>query len=100
MSSLRSRVIRLASTNPDLRPILLPLLKAAAKAPVIPKNVKAGDTLEVEFLDEGERSHEVYTVLDVVIPGKELKVEDERGRKSTFDIDYTVVSVEIVAASD
>jgi len=30
MSSLRSRTIRLAQTNPDLRPILLPILERTA----------------------------------------------------------------------
>ena len=40
--NLRSRIIRLAHTRPDLRPHLLPLLKEAADVPVTPQ---VGDIL-------------------------------------------------------
>ena len=98
--SLRSQIIRLASANKALRPHLLPLLKAASREPTIPKGLKSGDHIEVHFLDEGERSHKLYTVVKVITPGKELRVKDENGRVSDFDIDYSVVSVEQIEVED
>ena len=50
MSSLRARTIRLANTNPDLRPLLLPLLEKTAKA--LPSKPKKPDTKFYAELDE------------------------------------------------
>jgi len=42
MSSLRNKLIRLAHQNPELRPVLLPLLRVAMEHPTEGKGKKAG----------------------------------------------------------
>lgn len=51
--SLRSKVIRLAHQNPELRPHLLPLLKEAAKAPAKLKGKKLDSLIETTYYKHG-----------------------------------------------
>ena len=57
MDSLRSKVIRLAHQNPELRPVLLPLVTsgrvAAAKAPAKLKGKKLDDAISKAYYRNG-----------------------------------------------
>lgn len=66
-SDLRSKVIRLAHTRPELRPALLPLLKSASKAKVVVRGGKeiamSEDALR-EFLDDKGGIKDLYKSSD------------------------------------
>lgn len=55
MADLRSKLIRLAHAKPDLRPVLLPLLKEAAKAPAKLKGKKLDALISKTYYKYGDR---------------------------------------------